>query len=350
MFITISIQYLSLISATQVKKNTSLLIKMDIPNEGKVRKMIQPAVITAVQTMQEYIDKHIHEKITLKQLSNACGYSPWHAARIFKEYTGKTPFDYIRALRLTKAALSLRDEKHKIIDVALDFMFDSHEGFTRAFSKEFGLSPKQYASSTPPIKLFLPEKVRFSYHQVNKGEVTMSKQCNQEQCRTEKSSNNNFIFVQIIERPARKFLLKRGIKANGYFEYCEEVSCDIWPILCSVKEALYEPCGMWLPPHLIKQGTSRYVQGVELPVNYNNAVPEGFDLIDLPPCKFMVFQGEPYDDDNFMEEVGAVMKAASEFNPNIYGYEWALDTDPGFQLAPMGCRGYIHARPVRKIR
>ncbi|MDF2802544.1 MAG: AraC family transcriptional regulator [Anaerocolumna sp.] len=100
--------------------------------------------IIAVEKMQDYIDNHIGQEITLKQLSRSSGYSSWHAARIFKEITGKTPFDYIRSVRLTQAALKLRDEEHKILDVALDFVFDSHEGFTRAFSKQFGLSPKRY--------------------------------------------------------------------------------------------------------------------------------------------------------------------------------------------------------------
>lgn len=301
--------------------------------------MNQLDTVMAVQQMQEYIDAHIHEKITLKQLSEAAGYSPWHSARIFKELVGKTPFDYIRTLRLTKAALSLRDEEHKIIDVALDFVFDSHEGFTRAFSKEFGLSPKVYSKKTPPIQLFMPEKILNYYQILNKGEIEMNHK---------KSAKT--IFVQVIERPERKVLLKRGIKATGYFAYCEEVGCDVWGLLSSVKEALYEPIGMWLPKHLIKEGTSQYVQGVELPIDYRNTVPEGYDLIELPSCKMMIFQGEPYDDENFMGEIDEVMDAIDKYDPTIYGFKWAPEEAPRFQLAPMGYRGYIEARPVTAIK
>jgi AraC-like DNA-binding protein len=50
----------------------------------------------------------------------------------------------------------LRDGAVKVLDVALDFEFDSHEGFTRAFTREFGLKPKRYSLETPPIRLFLP--------------------------------------------------------------------------------------------------------------------------------------------------------------------------------------------------
>ena len=56
----------------------------------------------AVQRMQDYIEKHLTEPITLHMLANAAGYSPWHSARLFKELTGKAPFDYIRALRLSR--------------------------------------------------------------------------------------------------------------------------------------------------------------------------------------------------------------------------------------------------------
>lgn len=300
--------------------------------------MNQAEMVKAVHKIQDYIDAHIQEEITLRQLANAAGYSPWHTSRIFKELTGRTPFEYIRALRLTKAALVLRDEERKVVDVALDFVFDSHEGFTRAFSRQFGLSPKKYSRNTPPIQLFLPEKVSSIYRDHReRGDVMM----------TEKATKT--VFVQVIERPARKLLLHRGKKARDYFAYCEEVGCDVWPLLTSVKEALYEPIGLWLPEYLIEEGTSLYVQGVELPVDYANVVPEGYDLIDLPPCTMMVFQGEPYDDEDFQYAIGEVWEHIEKFNPTLYGYQWAPELAPRFQLAPMGYRGYIEARPVTPV-
>ena len=294
--------------------------------------------IRVIQLLQEYMAENLTEQITLKELADLAGYSPWYLTRVFKETTGKTPFDYLRSLRLTKAALILRDEEKKIIDVALDFVFDSHEGFTRAFSREFGISPYRYSKTTPPIKLFLPYKVYVSYLMFHKEEKEMTEN------KTTKS-----VFVQVIERPARKLLLKRGRTAEEYFAYCEEVGCDVWSVLASVKEALYEPIGMWLPKHLIRPGTSLYIQGVEVPLDYCNTVPEGFELIELPPCTVMVFQGEPYNEETFSNEIGETWEHISRFNPQIYGYEWDPEAAPRFQLAPMGYRGYIEARPVRPI-
>ena len=147
------------------------------------------------------------------------------------------------------------------------------------------------------------------------------------------------IFVQIIERPARKVLLLRGKKAEEYFEYCEEVGCEVHSFLSSVKEALYEPVGMWLPKHLIKPGTSKYVQGVEVSLDYSNVIPEGYELIELPPCTMMVFQGEPFEDEYFSEAVGEIWEHVKTFDPKLYGYDWDPEAAPRFQLAPHGLSG-----------
>ena len=295
-------------------------------------------IINAVQRMQDYIEEHITEPITLNQLAKAAGYSPWHSARIFKELTEKTPFDYIRAFRLSKAAMVLRDEKTKVIDVAFDFVFDSHEGFTRAFSKQFGICPKNYCKKSPPIQLFIPYSTHDFYLTQQKGEIIMAK-----------NESINTVFVQVIERPARKVILKRGINATEYFAYCEEVGCDIWGMLTSVKEALYEPIGMWLPKSLIKDGTSKYVQGVEVPLDYNNDIPNGYELIELPPCKMMVFQGPQFDDEQFENAIQDLWSLIEKYDPKIYGFDWDDEAAPRFQLMPMGYRGYIEARSVKVI-
>ncbi len=294
--------------------------------------------VNAVQRMQAYIEAHLNEPITLHRLAEAAGYSPWHAARLFKTLTGKSPFEYIRLMRLSRAAMRLRDEDVKIVDVAFDFVFDSHEGFTRAFSKQFGLTPQRYSHNKPPIKLFMPNNVRETYLALQKGEISMSE--------TLKAST---IFVQVVDRPARKLILKRGVKAADYYAYCEEVGCEVWDVLTGIQQALYEPIGMWLPQNLRKPGTSEYAQGVEMPADYSGPVPEGFELIDLPPCKMMIFQGQPYDDADFEEAIGSLWETVKQYKPEIYGFGWADEDGPRFQLEPQGYRGYIEGRPVRPL-
>jgi AraC-like DNA-binding protein len=148
--------------------------------------------------MQHFIAEHIKEPITQHQLAGAAGYSEYYAARIFRELIGKTPFEYIRKLRLSQSALVLRDEKTKVIDVALDYVFDSHEGFTRAFSKEFGITPKKYARRPIPVQLFMPNNIRDYYLPRSESEEI------------EMNVTPGTVFVQAVDRPARKLILKRG--------------------------------------------------------------------------------------------------------------------------------------------
>jgi len=288
--------------------------------------------------MQDFVERHLAEPITLHTLAEAAGYSPWHSARIFREMTGKAPFEYIRELRLSRAAARLRDGDNRIIDVALDFVFESHEGFTRAFSRQFGMSPREYVKNQPPVRLFMPLRVRDYYLRLQKGELDM----------TEKAKANT-VFVQVVDRPARKLILKRGTKATGYFEYCEELGCDIYSFLGEIKGALYEPAGMWLPENLWRPNTSTYAMGVEMPADYGGPVPEGYEMIDLKPCKVMVFQGPPYDDSSFMDAIGDLWEVMKNYDPKTYGFEWADEDGPRFQLEPQGYRGYIEARPVRQL-
>jgi len=291
------------------------------------------------EKIKAYVAARIHEPITASALAKAIGYSQYHMSRLFKEETGLSPFEYIRRERLVAAANVLRCGKRKIIDVALDFVFDSHEGFTRAFAKGFGISPKKYANYPPPEGWLIPRQ----YLDRSKPKEVV----NMEQTAV--------IFTQIIERPARKLILKRSVKATEYFAYCEEMGSGDnnnsapWDILCGIKEALYEPVGVWLPDNMRPEGTGVYAHGVEVAADYAGAIPEGFDVIGLEPCKLLVFQGEPYDNEYFMDAVGQCMGRIKKFNPEVYGYKYAPELAPKMQLAPMGWRGYIEMYPVVSV-
>ncbi|MCV2231312.1 AraC family transcriptional regulator [Acholeplasma manati] len=211
-----------------------------------------------IAKLQKYIEAHLLDEITLLELAKVSHYSPWYVDKLFRKHLDKTPMQYIKERRLTLAALKLRDENIKVLEVALEFLFDSHEGFTRAFSKQFGVSPYRYKKDTPAIQLFLPYILSDYQSFLQRRKTPMNYQAVP-------------IFTQVIERPERQLIVRRGIKAEHYFAYCEEVGCDVWGILTSIKEALYEPVGLWLPKKL-KAGKSTYVQGVEVPMTFNNTI------------------------------------------------------------------------------
>jgi AraC-like DNA-binding protein len=290
----------------------------------------------AIQRMQDYVETHLEVPISLADLSEEAGYSPCHASRLFKELVGMSPLEYVRARRLSAAAMRLRQSPGTILEISLETTFDSHEGFTRAFKKRFGITPEAYRRDLPAIPLFFPRSARAYYLHYLKGANPVME------------PNKNTIFVQVVEKPVRKLILKRGVTATHYFEYCEEVGCDVWGILSSISEAIHEPLGMWLPERLRPRGTSEYAQGVEVGLSYARAVPAGMEMIELPPCRMMVFQTPPYRDEEMGQVIGGLQKAMEAYQPAIYGYEWADDDAPWYQLVPLPERGYIEGRPVRK--
>ena len=286
--------------------------------------------ILAVQRMQEYIEAHLEAEITLAELAAVSRFSPWYSYRLFREHTGLTVADYIRRMRLSRSALRLKEGGVRIIDVAFDLGFGSVDGYTRAFRREFGCNPADYARNPRPIGLFLPYGVAFKY---------MRKDLNME--------NVQSIFVQLIHKPERKVILKRGIRAEHYLAYCEEVGCDVWGMLVSMDSLCGEPVCLWLPQAYRKPNTSTYVQGVEVPLDYDGPVPEGFDVITLPEADYLHFQGEPYAEENYANAIYAASCAMDRYDPKNIGYEWD-ETNPRIQLEPIGSRGYIELRPVKK--
>lgn len=102
---------------------------------------------------------------------------------------------------------------------------------------------------------------------------------------------------------------------------------------------------MWLPKKYVRPNTSEYVQGVEVDISYEGEVPDGFDVIKLPAGRFLMFQGEPFAEEDYEEAIEEIWKAEKKYDPTLLGYAWDMD-NPRIQLEPRGERGYMELLPV----
>jgi len=278
--------------------------------------------INAVSRMERYIVNNLDAEITADDLSCAAGYSKFYSLRIFKELTGKSPFETIRALRLTKSAQKLQSSDSNVLDVALESGFNSHDGFTRAFKRQFDITPLKYRREKPAIRWILPGSID-AYYILKEGKRLMQKE-----------PIKRTMTVTAIERPVRKMILLRSINAKGYFDYCEEVGCDWFGLLCSIPEKL--ECGpalLTLPPNLIKEGTGNTAGGVEVPFDYNKPAPDGCDIIELSPCTMLFFQGATFENENdFGVAIDTLWEVMDTYTPETYGWKYAPELAPYFNF------------------
>ncbi|MCU1516285.1 MAG: AraC family transcriptional regulator [Pseudarthrobacter sp.] len=72
------------------------------------------------------------------------GFSPHHFHRVFQHVTGEAPKEYLRRLRLERAVHRLKVSPDNVLDIALAAGYTTHETFTRAFTRKFGINPSAF--------------------------------------------------------------------------------------------------------------------------------------------------------------------------------------------------------------
>ena len=89
------------------------------------------------------IERNSTQPLTLDGIAAACGVSRSHLAHAFGTATGMTVMQYVRARRLSAAALALAAGAPDILSLALEAGYGSHEAFTRAFRDRFQQTPER---------------------------------------------------------------------------------------------------------------------------------------------------------------------------------------------------------------
>lgn len=124
-----------------------------------------------IRDLLSWLENHLDKPLSIDNVAARAGYSKWHLQRMFKEVTGQAIGAYIRGRRLSKSAVALRLTARPILDIALQYRFDSQQTFTRAFKRQFALTPAFYRRSADwsaygicsPLRLenFTPPEAKF---------------------------------------------------------------------------------------------------------------------------------------------------------------------------------------------
>ncbi len=310
-----------------------------------------------VDEIDECIEQHDDEALTLRSLSRRLGYSEYHTTRKFREISGMQLRDYLRKRRLAFALKEVRDSERSLLDIAFEYGFSSHEAFTRAFKQAYGTTPSAYRKN--PVPVVLRTKINpFDRYFLGLGEIGMMK-------------SDSEVRIYFVTIPAHKFLHIRNYESNGYWDFWQKQSlvpgqdCDtICGLLESIKGKLDDDGGNEANSsggqvmayindpdgRLCDWGFPRIeCYGARLPFDYAGEVPPNMQMMDVPEAEYLVFEHGPFDYEQENRSVeDLVERAMADFDFADTGY--CYDTTPGrmiyFYFNPDRCWKYV--RPVRK--
>lgn len=317
-----------------------------------------------IQIIVDEIDKcirqHHDEVLTLQYLADKLGYSVFHTTRKFKEISGIHYRDYLRQRKLAFALKEVRESDKSILDIAFAYGFSSHEAFTRAFKKAYGVTPSEYRKNPKPV--VLRTKIQpFDRYLLGLDEIGMMK-------------SGGDIKIYFVTIPAHKFLHIKNYDSNGYWDFWKKQSSipgqdmdTICGLLDSIKGKLDDDGGSESNSgngqvmayindrkgRLCDWGYPRTeCYGVRLPSDYKGDVPSQMLMADIPEAQYIVFEHGPfsYEQENRSVEQ-MIEKAMTSFDYN--DTEYCLDTTSEGRITylfydPAKCFKYI--RPVRKIK
>lgn len=98
----------------------------------------------AVRRAIHFLEKNLHKKLTLHQISREAGYSPTYFTTLFRKETNYAPLSYFSHLKVLKACEFLDYTRMKVKEISFQLGYSDPYYFTRDFKKKMGMSPRQY--------------------------------------------------------------------------------------------------------------------------------------------------------------------------------------------------------------
>lgn len=310
-----------------------------------------------IDQIDECIKRREDAEVTLHMLSQALGYSKFYISRKFRDISGMQFREYLRFRRLAFALKDVRDTDAKLLDIAMNYGFSSHEAFTRAFREAYGITPSQFRRH--PVPVVLRTTIRpfdcFLMESPNAG----------------RADTGGDVKVYFVTIGPHKFLHIRNYESIGYWDFWQKQSmipgqdCQtICGLLDSIPGRL-DDCGAadlssgsgQIMAYL-NEPTGRICSwgiplaecyGVRLPESYTGPVPPQMLLMDVPEGEYIVFEHGPFDYETQNRAVEEKIEAAMKhFSYEATPYE--LDMTPGriFYFFHDQTRFWKYIRPVRK--
>jgi AraC-type DNA-binding domain-containing proteins len=258
----------------------------------------------AIQTTLDYLETNLGENTPVEQLAERAALSPFYYQRLFSRLVKKPVREYVRLRRLDHASKALKMRDDRILDIALDCGFGSHESLTKAFKEAYGMTPEAYRKNPVMLNHFEKPDLSLLYTMIDEGVPLISEGMVLEYNR------------RTIDQPISFLGLTGIIPIDGQLTMGEDTGVDM----------LGE---VWEQFHKIKHLIPRIPDGREIGVSYYGDAPEGcftylagsevaegaqadgFTTWQLPAREYIICSFEA---ENFEQLVTVAINKAAKYN------------------------------------
>lgn len=112
--------------------------------DARVRSAIGGLSPSQLRHVTDLVESSLHKSPTVADMARACGVSPGHLMRAFRQSTGQTVHDYVQDVRIARAKTMLKESKRSIKEIATALGFANSSSFSVAFRRRCGESPTIY--------------------------------------------------------------------------------------------------------------------------------------------------------------------------------------------------------------
>ncbi|MNC09601.1 Regulatory protein SoxS [compost metagenome] len=123
----------------------------------------------AIQKTLDYMEEHIAEDIEIGVLAETASLSLFYYQRLFSRLVRKPVREYMKLRRMARVLEDLQNKHNRILDIALEYGFGSHETFTRAFKEVYGMTPEQYREKPVSLNQFNKPDLLLGYTMIDEG-------------------------------------------------------------------------------------------------------------------------------------------------------------------------------------
>ena len=270
-----------------------------------------------IQQTIEFMEYHLDEEIDIENLAKMASLSPFYYQRLFSRLVKKPVAEYIKLRRMAKATEAVLQRDRRILDIALDLGFSSHEHFSRTFKDTFGMTPDEYRKSPQTLNRTTKPELLLHYTRIDEGVPLIT----------------DGIVLEVNRREITEPVYFTGVKKDMPVQFIDGLGTEsgvdpldsLWRNFHEQKQTALglaennEKIGVAYP--CLEEGYFSYFAGAK---SSSEEAPNGFMNWELPPGEYIVCSFEA---ENFEALVMDALYKAQQYAYNTWLPNHKLQTE-----------------------